>query len=545
MGQGSLASRPTPVVAAANVALALVYFGTAKLGLELASTTPSVTAIWAPTGISLAALVLGGWRLVPGVIAGAFLANVTTDVPLHTTFGITIGNTAEAVLGALLFRRLGASPRLDRLRDVLALAVVAVTSTTLSASVGVASLELGDAVADDVWSVWRLWWLGDVGGDLLVAPLLLVAVTHWPLREPPGRALEALALVAGLTATSLVAFQSTLPVGYVVFPFLIWAALRFWQPGATAAALLTAGVAVMITADGQGQFVDPSEDDSLLLAQTFSAVAGLTALVLAVVSRERVRAERASSELAQDLQTGLLPRRLAEIPGAETAAWYDAGAQGQVVGGDFYDLFPTGDGDWVAVVGDVCGRGPEAAALTALARHTLRAVFEHPIPPSDALERLNRAILEYEPDGRFITAVCARLALRGAAYEVTISGGGHPYPLLVSAEGKVREVETAGTLLGVVREPELENRRVRLEPGSALVLFTDGLIEDPGWENPYAAEWFRDVLARCGSRGADEIVECLKREALSLETEGRDDRALLVVAVPGSNGAGSRRPTGI
>jgi serine phosphatase RsbU (regulator of sigma subunit) len=84
---------------------------------------------------------------------------------------------------------------------------------------------------------------------------------------------------------------------------------------------------------------------------------------------------------------------------------------------------------------------------------------------------------------------------------------------------------------------------VRLEPGSALVLFTDGLIEDPGWENPYAAEWFREVLARCASREADEIVESLKREVLHYATEGRDDRALLVVAVPGSNGSGQRRPT--
>lgn len=538
MGERRLANRSTPSVVIANVALAAAYYGTAKLGLELASTTPNVTAIWAPTGIAFAALVLGGWRLVPGVLAGAFLANVTTEVPLYTTLGITVGNSAEAMVGALLFDRLGGSPRFDRLRDVFALAVVAVTSTAVSASVGVTSLELGDALADDVGSVWRLWWLGDVGGDLLVAPFLLVAATHWPFRELAGRAPEALALAAGLAATCLVAFQSTLPVGYVVFPFLIWAALRFWQPGATAAALLTAAVAVVLTADGQGQFVDPSEDDSLLLAQTFSAVAGLTALVLAVASSERVRAERASRELAHELQAGLLPRRLAEMPGAETAAWYDAGARDQDVGGDFYDLFGTGDGDWVAVVGDVCGRGPEAAALTALARHTLRAVFEKPIAPSDALSRLNRAILAHEPDGRFITAVCARLELRGAAYEVTISGGGHPYPLLVSPDGEVTEIETAGALLGVVSQPELTDRRARLEPGSALVLFTDGLIEDPGREDPYAADWLREVLMTCGSRDAREIVASLKREVLRYETETRDDRALLVVAVPESSGAG-------
>jgi sigma-B regulation protein RsbU (phosphoserine phosphatase) len=292
-------------------------------------------------------------------------------------------------------------------------------------------------------------------------------------------------------------------------------------------------VAVIITADGRGQFVDPSEDDSLLLAQTFSAVVGLTALVLAVISRARARAERSSRELAHDLQSGLLPRRLAEIPGVETAAWYDAGAQEQEVGGDFYDLFRAGEGEWVAVVGDVCGRGPEAAALTAVARHTLRAVFDQPIAPSAALARLNRAILEYDAEGRFITAVCARLTVHDSSYEVTISGGGHPYPLLVDPQGEVREIEVPGTVLGVIAEPKLADRHARLEPGSALVLFTDGLIEDPRRENPYAAEWLREALARYASRDAEEIVASVKREVLAFETEARDDRALLVVAVPG------------
>jgi Stage II sporulation protein E (SpoIIE)/MASE1 len=420
---------------------------------------------------------------------------------------------------------------------VLVLVIVALTSTTVSASIGVVSLELGDATGDDLGSVWRLWWLGDVGGALLVAPFLLVAVSHWPFRELPGRAPEGVLLATGLAVTGWMAFESTHPIGYVVFPFLIWAAVRFWQPGATGAALLTATLAVIITADGQGQFVDPSEDDSLLLAQTFSAVAGLTALFLGVISRARAQAERTSRELAHDLQSELLPRRLAEIPGVETAAWYDAGAEGQEVGGDFYDLFRSGEREWVAVIGDVCGRGPEAAALTALARHTLRAVFEQPIAPSAALAKLNRAILEHGADGRFITAVCARVTFDGSGYEATISSGGHPYPLLVNRRGEVREIETPGVLLGVVGDPDLADARVWLEPGSALVLFTDGLIEDPGWENPYAAEWLREALARCASRHADEIVASLEREILTFETEARDDRALLVVTVPGGDGS--------
>lgn len=532
MGNPRIRAPRAVQVIGANVALALAYFGAARLGLDLASTTPSVTAIWAPTGIALAALVFGGRALVPGVLAGAFLANVTTDVPLYTTLGITIGNTLEAVVGAALFNRLGGRADLGRLRDVLVLVVVAVTSTTVSASIGVASLHLGDAIADDTASVWRLWWLGDIGGDLLVAPLLLVAVSHWPYRELPGRAVEGLVLLAGLTATCLLAFRSMDPIAYLVFPFLIWAALRFWQPGATAAALLTTAIAVAITANGDGQFVDPSEDESLLLAQTYSAVVGLTALILAVISSERARAERASRSIAHQLQAGLLPRSLAEIPGIETAAWYDAGAQDQEVGGDFYDLFQVREGEWVAVVGDVCGRGPESAALTALARHTLRAVYEEPMEPSEALTRLNRAILAEDAEGRFITAVCARITRRGSSHQVTISSGGHPYPLLATPDGEVREVKARGALLGVVPDPELVDQRIEFEPGSALVMFTDGVIEHPGTGNGYGVDWLRTALERCASANAREIATALRRAVDAHESRTRDDRALLVVTVP-------------
>ena len=217
--------------------LALVYFASAKLGLELAFASPSVTAIWPPTGIALAALVLGGRNLWPGVLLGAFLANVTTDVPVYTAAGIAVGNTLEAVVGASLLERVGFRPSLVRLRDIFALVVLAaVISTTVSATIGVASLSVGDSLSQSALSTWRVWWLGDMGGDLLVASAIFVLVTHWPYRDLPGSAAEGLALSVALVGIELLVFSRDVPAVYLAFPIIIWAALRFLQPGATVAA---------------------------------------------------------------------------------------------------------------------------------------------------------------------------------------------------------------------------------------------------------------------------------------------------------------------
>src|SRR5918996_2694530 len=162
-------------------AVAAVYTLAGKLGLELAYETSSVTAVWAPTGIALVALVLGGYRLWPAVAIGALLTNIDTGVPAVTVLGITVGNTLEALVGAWLLKRVGRfRPELERVRDVLALAGLgAIVSTMVSATIGVGSLLLGDEIDfADADSVWRTWWLGDMGGDLIVAPALFVLATH-------------------------------------------------------------------------------------------------------------------------------------------------------------------------------------------------------------------------------------------------------------------------------------------------------------------------------------------------------------------------------
>ncbi len=524
-----------------GLVLAAAYFASAKLGLTLAFSNESVTAVWPPTGIALAALVLWGRRLWPGVLLGAFLANVTTDVPVYTAAGIAVGNTLEAVVGAYLLDRFGFRPTLQRLGDIFALALLAgVISTAVSATIGVASLSLGDSLSGSALSAWRVWWLGDMGGDLLVASLIFVLVTNWPYRNLPGTAAEAVVLISVLVGTSLVVFTHDSPAAYLTFPIMVWAGLRFLQPGATIVAVALAIVAVAFTANDSGPFVRPSQDASLLLAQGFSMIVGLTGLILATITSQRREAERRAQRLAHELQTGLLPPELPEIPEFEAAGWYRAGMQGQEVGGDFYDVFKASPDRWVAVIGDVCGKGPEAASLTALARYTLRAVGHQASGPSDALRALNEAILEQRSDRRFMTAVLVQLDVASSAHTLAVSNGGHPSPLLVRAQGEVEEVAgKGGMLLGIYSDAELVDQRVELLPGDALVLFTDGLVERRDRHDDPAGR-IRQLLRDGAGASAKETAARLGQMVLSDGSRPDDDVAVVVLRrVLSGNGAGS------
>jgi integral membrane sensor domain MASE1 len=514
--------------------IAGVYYGAAKVGLDQAFATSSVTAIWPPTGIALAALVLWGPSVWPGVALGAFLANAWTGVPLVTVLGITCGNTLEGVVGAFLLRRTAFRPSLERVRDVLALVVLAaVGSTLIAATIGVGSLVIGDEVSGGAFgSVWRVWWLGDMGGDLLVAPVLMAVAAYWPLRRLPGRASEAVVLAAGVVGLSLFVFSRDTNVAYLIFPLLVWAALRFWQPGAAAASLAMATVAVSYTANLKGPFVHGSPDDSLLLAQTFVAVIGVTMLVLAAVITERRRAEETVEQIAGALQESLLPSRLPQIPGLELAARFRPVGASHQVGGDFYDVFASDDGSWVVVVGDVCGKGPRAAAVTGLARHTLRtaAVYEH--RPSGALSVLNDALRD-ERSGRELCAVIyARLDRAGPGFRLTCSTGGHPLPLVLRRDGTVQQIGAHGVVLGANGAPELVDTAVELHPSDAVLFYTDGLTDAYAPAHTVAPAELESLLGSCAGLSADELAERVSRAVLDLgRSEPRDDIALVALRV--------------
>ena len=281
--------------------IAAVYFVAAKLGLTLALVAEQVTTVWPPTGLSLAAVLIFGYRIWPGILAGALLANVTTNVPAVVAAAIATGNTLEALAGAWLLRRVvGFDNGLERIRDVLGLVVLAAgLSTTVSATIGATSLCLAGLQPWSFFKVlWRDWWLGDAMGDLLVAPALLTWSAWRRVGWAPRRAVEAAFAFAALVLVTTGVFAGGMaapthhPLEYTIFPLLIGVALRFGQPGTALAILLASTVTISGTVAAFGPFGGLPLHESLILLQVFNGVMATTALLLGAAIAERATRER-------------------------------------------------------------------------------------------------------------------------------------------------------------------------------------------------------------------------------------------------------------
>src|SRR5437764_4123078 len=314
-------------------AFAAAYFAAARVGLLAAVAQPVVSSAWPPSGLALAALLLLGLRLWPGIALGTFLLNWTAGVSACGAAGIATGNTLAAVAAAwLLTRVVDFRPSLERVRDVIALVVVgALASTTLSATLGVASLWASGAVAPDALGrLWFVWWSGDVLGDVLVAPLLLTWVSAG---RAAGRRLEAAGLLAALLLLTGLLLRNPLSYVYAVFPVLVWAALRFGSRGTAMATAVVATLTIWYTLHGLGPFVASTPTENLALLQTFLGLTAVTGLVLAAVVTERGAAEGAlGREVAfvELLQTVAVAAN--EAPTAEHALRTAIGAVCRVTG---------------------------------------------------------------------------------------------------------------------------------------------------------------------------------------------------------------------
>ncbi len=253
---------------------------------------------------------------------------------------------------------------------------------------------------------------------------------------------------------------------------------------------------------------------------------------IASLAIENARLDERERHIARTLQDSLLPRRLPQIEGLEVGARYLAGGEGTVVGGDLYDLFPLGD-EWALVVGDVCGKGAEAAALTAMVRYTLRAESVHHASPCDVLSLLNDAIIRQLGDGRFCTVLHGRATVGPEGARLVLASAGHPPPLVLRASGEVETASCGGPLLGVVPAVVHPDVIVTLSPGDALVCFTDGVTEGRGAAGMFGDERLEKLLAASAGLDASALVDRVVDTAVAFQGgRSQDDLAVLALRVP-------------
>ncbi len=287
-----------------SIALGVAYYLAAQLSLRLSLVGENITPLWPPTGIALVGFLLRGRRLWPGVAIAAFAVNLPISTSGVAAAVTAVGNTLAPLAAATVLLRVGFRPQLDRLRDALAIVLAALGSTLISATIGATTLVVSDAIAEARFlGAWSVWWAGDAMGILVVAPFLLTLSTIRAHPLPRGwKVLEAGALGAAMIGISFLVVVTDLPVPFLLFPVLGWAAWRFQQPGAAPAALVVSLFVTWAAVEKRGLFAGLTLSKEMLTLQAFNATVALTSFFFAAVVGERLQARRALEEAAADLE---------------------------------------------------------------------------------------------------------------------------------------------------------------------------------------------------------------------------------------------------
>jgi signal transduction histidine kinase len=307
----------SPLAAASVLALVTVaYVVAGKLGLLLAIVHKSATAVWPPTGIALAAVLMLGYWVAPAIAIGAFVVNVATE-SAAVSAGIAVGNTLEALIGAYLVKRFAAGHFVfEQPQTTFRFAFLAgLLAPAVSASVGVASLVLGGAAQASAFGpIWLTWWLGDAAGAVLVAPCVLLWAGNPYPSWPPRQLLEGLLLVGALVVVGWLVFVgwpapgADRPLEFLCIPLVLWAAFRFGRREASAAAILLSGIAIWGTFHGSGPFAGYSENQSLLLLQAYMGAIAVMGVSIAAVVADDARVREALQRLNQELERRVTQR---------------------------------------------------------------------------------------------------------------------------------------------------------------------------------------------------------------------------------------------
>jgi sigma-B regulation protein RsbU (phosphoserine phosphatase) len=251
-----------------------------------------------------------------------------------------------------------------------------------------------------------------------------------------------------------------------------------------------------------------------------------------MLAKQRAEASEARATLlARTLQQTLIPPAPPQIPLLDLDAVYRPAGDGQEVGGDFYDVFEIGQGEWVVAIGDVCGKGVEAAVITALARYTLRGAMVSRPAPSEALAALNDVLLRHGSD-RFCTVGLLRLSHNDDGWTATVAVAGHPLPYLIAQDTTTRTVGLPGSALGVITNPVLHDTMVALRPEQSLVMYTDGVTEARCGAEFFGEDRFEVALSRHAA-SATTLSHAVLADVLDFQSGiARDDIALVAVRVP-------------
>ena len=510
--------------AAAVVLVGAAYYLGARLGLSLSLVERNVTPLWPPSGIALAAFLILGRRMWPGVSLAALAVNLpisTGPVPALLT---AMGNTLAPLVAAIVLERIGFRRQLDRLRDALAIVFLgALASMTISATIGAVTLTTSKGT-DGLAGAWAVWWTGDAMGVLTVTPFLLCIPLFWELeRWSAARWLEAGVILA---LTIVLVWWTThidVPLMFLVLPLLGWASWRLQLRGAAPAALTASLIATWSATRDLGPFAGKSLLAQMLTLQAFNATVALTSFFLAALVTERIEFARAlmaaSAELevrvkertaeleaandrlgreidqrqetqqqltreeartrrehqiAETLQRSLLPDRMPEIPGLVVAARYVPATADLHVGGDWYDVIQLRAGLIGLVIGDVAGHGLQAAAAMTQLRMAVRAYAIHDPSPVAVMSRLHELAREL-PMAEMVTLLY--VLYDPDTGTVRFANAGHPPALLIDDASTQYLDGGLAPPLGVLAHWDYAEATHRLPPGATLLLYTDGLVE--------------------------------------------------------------------
>jgi signal transduction histidine kinase len=473
------------------VLLGCAYFGAAKLGQTLRYTA-SVSAIWPPAGLGIAALYVFGLRWWPGIFLGELLVNAQlllepSHPPLGSIAGQQLGNMAEIIVGAWLLQRLiGPRAALDAASQVSGMLLAVGTATAISATVGTLSMYAGGVVdTGELASFWRTWVLGDTAGALIVLPLVLTWVADPRRAWRTMRTWEGVTLVACVAVLASVAVLSDAPLTYLTFPALIWAAFRFGPPGVTLCTAITAAITIGVTADKVGAFYKQPIDNRTLSTQLYVLVAALTSLFLSAVVAERRRSvEQLAESKRRESERGMEERRriARELHDSVSQALFSTVLHARVA----HNILDEEAGE------DHSGRlGQALGTIESLAKR--------------AQSEMRRFIFEWGPEGigdGLVPAFSRHVAsLAEDAIDIRVEGPSEPLPLTRTAETQLYGIGREA-LANVVKHARAQTACVRVDARAKRLILE--IADDGRGFDPAAAHNGHFGLESMRSR-ADEL----------------------------------------